>query len=55
VIDATTPAIVDLAPTVLKLFGIEVPGYMDGKPIFGAALRVAAKKEANAWKAEVAS
>jgi len=55
VIDATTPAIVDLAPTVLKLFGVEVPAYMDGKPIFDAQLRVAAEKEAKAWKTAVAS
>jgi predicted AlkP superfamily phosphohydrolase/phosphomutase len=27
------PAIVDLAPTVLKLFGVDVPSYMDGKPL----------------------
>jgi predicted AlkP superfamily phosphohydrolase/phosphomutase len=26
------PAIVDVAPTVLKLFGIALPGYLDGKP-----------------------
>ena len=26
------PAIVDVAPTLLKLFGIPLPGYLDGKP-----------------------
>jgi predicted AlkP superfamily phosphohydrolase/phosphomutase len=26
------PAIVDVAPTVLKLFGLSLPGYFDGKP-----------------------
>ena len=26
------PAIVDVAPTVLKLFGLPLPGYFDGKP-----------------------
>ena len=26
------PAIVDVAPTVLKLFGLTLPGYLDGKP-----------------------
>jgi len=26
------PAIVDVAPTVLKLFGLALPGYFDGKP-----------------------
>jgi predicted AlkP superfamily phosphohydrolase/phosphomutase len=27
------PHIQDIAPTVLKLYGIEQPGYMDGKPL----------------------
>ncbi len=27
------PGIIDLAPTILQLFGIPVPGYMDGKPL----------------------
>jgi predicted AlkP superfamily phosphohydrolase/phosphomutase len=26
------PAIVDVAPTILKLFGLELPAYFDGKP-----------------------
>ena len=26
------PAIVDVAPTVMKLFGLELPAYFDGKP-----------------------
>ena len=26
------PAIVDVAPTILKLFGLTLPGYLDGKP-----------------------
>lgn len=26
------PAIVDVAPTMLKLFGLELPGYLDGRP-----------------------
>ena len=26
------PDIVDVAPTVLKLFGLDLPGYLDGKP-----------------------
>lgn len=32
-IDAQGPEIIDIAPTVLKLFGVEVPPYMDGKPL----------------------
>jgi len=26
-------SIIDIAPTVLKLFGIEKPAYMEGKPL----------------------
>jgi predicted AlkP superfamily phosphohydrolase/phosphomutase len=26
------PAIVDVAPTILKLFGLALPGHFDGKP-----------------------
>jgi hypothetical protein len=26
------PAIVDVAPTVLKMFGLDLPSYFDGKP-----------------------
>ena len=33
-IDTEDPAIIDIAPTVLRLFGIEPPAHMDGKPIF---------------------
>jgi predicted AlkP superfamily phosphohydrolase/phosphomutase len=28
------PALIDLAPSILKLFGLEPPAYMDGKPLF---------------------
>jgi predicted AlkP superfamily phosphohydrolase/phosphomutase len=28
------PALIDLGPTVLKLFGLPVPADMDGKPVF---------------------
>jgi predicted AlkP superfamily phosphohydrolase/phosphomutase len=28
------PRIVDIAPTVLKYFGVAVPARMDGKPLF---------------------
>jgi len=27
------PAIIDIAPTALKLFGVDIPAYMDGKPL----------------------
>ncbi len=29
----TQPSIMDLAPTILKLFGIPIPDYMDGNPM----------------------
>ena len=32
-----TPALIDIAPTVLRLFGIEPPAYMDGRPLTGLA------------------
>jgi predicted AlkP superfamily phosphohydrolase/phosphomutase len=32
-INGHAPTIRDLAPTVLHLFGVEVPGYMEGKPL----------------------
>jgi predicted AlkP superfamily phosphohydrolase/phosphomutase len=31
---AATPRIIDIAPTVLKFFGIPIPQDMDGKPLF---------------------
>jgi predicted AlkP superfamily phosphohydrolase/phosphomutase len=31
------PALVDIAPTALKLFGIEPPAHMDGRPLAGLA------------------
>jgi predicted AlkP superfamily phosphohydrolase/phosphomutase len=31
-ITVETPAIVDVAPTILKLFGLELPSYFDGAP-----------------------
>jgi predicted AlkP superfamily phosphohydrolase/phosphomutase len=31
------PALIDIAPTALTLFGIEPPAYMDGRPLAGLA------------------
>jgi predicted AlkP superfamily phosphohydrolase/phosphomutase len=31
---ATEPRIIDIAPTVLKLFGVPIPSDIDGKPLF---------------------
>jgi len=33
-IDANNPRILDIGPTVLKLFGVTPPSHMDGKPLF---------------------
>ena len=32
-IDSESPSIMDIGPTVLDLFGVEVPPYCDGKPL----------------------
>ena len=55
VIDRAEPSILDLAPTVLELFGVKAPAYMDGAPLFEADLRQAKGKETRAWKTAVAS
>jgi predicted AlkP superfamily phosphohydrolase/phosphomutase len=36
-IDTEYPALIDIAPTALTLFGIEPPAYMDGRPLEGLA------------------
>jgi predicted AlkP superfamily phosphohydrolase/phosphomutase len=36
-VDAAEPALVDIAPTALRLFGVEPPAYMDGRPLAGLA------------------
>jgi hypothetical protein len=33
-IDVEDPGLVDIAPTVLRLFGLEPPPHMDGRPLF---------------------
>jgi predicted AlkP superfamily phosphohydrolase/phosphomutase len=33
-IDGTDPRIIDVAPTVLKYFGVSIPKDIDGKPLF---------------------
>jgi predicted AlkP superfamily phosphohydrolase/phosphomutase len=33
-IEKADPSVVDIAPTVLKVFGLEIPATMDGKPLF---------------------
>jgi predicted AlkP superfamily phosphohydrolase/phosphomutase len=34
-IDSDDPALIDIAPTALTLFGVAPPAYMDGKPLMG--------------------
>ncbi|MFO0982020.1 MAG: alkaline phosphatase family protein [Planctomycetota bacterium] len=38
-VELERPHLMDLAPTVLKLFGVPVPGYMKGRSIFEPATR----------------
>jgi predicted AlkP superfamily phosphohydrolase/phosphomutase len=33
-IDAVDPGIEDLAPSILRMFGVEPPAWMEGKPVF---------------------
>jgi predicted AlkP superfamily phosphohydrolase/phosphomutase len=40
-VDAENPELVDMAPTMLDLFGVDIPPYMQGKPLFGPAARPA--------------
>ncbi|MFQ5791767.1 MAG: hypothetical protein ACE5JI_14940 [Acidobacteriota bacterium] len=35
-IEAKDPALIDIAPTALSLFGLDPPKHMDGKPLFKA-------------------
>ena len=32
-LDVPSPSLIDIAPTILKMFGIDTPKYMDGKAI----------------------
>jgi len=32
-IEAQNPRLLDIGPTVLELFGISTPDYMDGRPL----------------------
>ncbi len=49
-IDKQDPALIDIAPTVLRLFGVDAPPHMDGKPLFDgppAAATAPERKEAD--------
>lgn len=36
-LNTRTPAIIDIAPSVLDLFGLPIPDHMDGRPLLAAA------------------
>jgi len=36
-VETADPSLVDIAPTALRLFGVEPPAYMDGRPLAGLA------------------
>jgi predicted AlkP superfamily phosphohydrolase/phosphomutase len=38
-IDDDDPALIDIAPTALRLFGLDPPAYMEGKPLFHTGAR----------------
>src|SRR5581483_5933943 len=49
-IETENPRLLDIGPTVLDLFGVEVPDYMDGKPLAvggGDAVLARAPQSAN--------
>lgn len=47
-IDVDDPSLLDIAPSVLKLFGIEPPAHMDGKLLFHSEKTFSARREAGA-------
>ncbi|HXG46712.1 MAG TPA: alkaline phosphatase family protein [Methylomirabilota bacterium] len=40
-LEVTQPTIVDIAPTVLDLFGVPIPAHMDGRPILNGGANAA--------------
>jgi predicted AlkP superfamily phosphohydrolase/phosphomutase len=44
-LSADDPWIGDLAPTILKIFGVPIPPHVDGKPLIGDSLAPARTKE----------
>ncbi len=44
-IDAEDPALIDIAPTALRLFGVDPPAHMDGKELYSDAASFAAASE----------
>ncbi len=49
-VPAESPELIDMAPTMLDLFGCDIPAYMQGKPLFNPNAKTGAKagsKESN--------
>ena len=47
-IQTDNPRLLDLGPTILQMFGVDVPDHMDGKPMAVEGGRAATRREANA-------
>jgi bisphosphoglycerate-independent phosphoglycerate mutase (AlkP superfamily) len=41
-INTDKPRLMDMAPTVLDVFGVSTPAYMQGSPLFGERKQAAA-------------
>jgi len=50
-INTEAPRIVDIAPTAMRLLGVDAPGYMDGRPLVGPPSRGAAAPAATPVRA----
>jgi predicted AlkP superfamily phosphohydrolase/phosphomutase len=54
-VETENPRLIDVAPTVLTMFGVPVPDYMDGKPIIIGEASAKRPREREETLAEVAS
>jgi arylsulfatase A-like enzyme len=54
-VETASPRLIDVAPTVLSLFGVPVPDYMDGKPMIIGEAGAKKPREREKTLAEVAS
>jgi hypothetical protein len=52
-VENENPRLIDIGPTVLSMFGAEVPDYMDGKVLTVGDAGAKAPKEKEATLAEV--
>jgi arylsulfatase A-like enzyme len=46
-INTGDPSIMDLAPTILELLGVDKPGYMDGRSLLGEIKQNSEKEAAS--------